>query len=381
MGGEYFFLVYLGMLIIITIISVVLGVKKINKYGISYSSQELREKIGNQNKVEEYDKAFELVYARVEKKIESKKNELNSLRKKLRDQEANLLIIVIVAAFLLLIILLTEGMDGVWIALGLLSIFIMAFKLFSPLIDLIAFKNKPNKPKNKSKGEIEYTNYYKENIITPFLKELKCDIEYKPNEGLSKEDYNKADFKKQYQRYSSADLMNVVLKKKYSLSMAEVLTEIETVGNQTIGYEPLFWGVVVKSELKKSINSDFFLRDSYDDFYWKSKLNADKVIMDSVEFEKTYEVYSSNKIVAMQILTADIMQMLLEFKEKTGIRFDITIKNNQLYIQYLTGPIFEIPATYIDAWDRDTLYRYYLIIKFSFKLSYKIMKILEENDF
>ncbi len=82
--------------------------------------------------------------------------------------------------------------------------------------------------------------------------------------------------------------------------------------------------------MEKSINSN--LRIAYNYSGYKNKLE-----MDSSEFEKKFDVFASDKIIGMQILTADIMEEILQFKNKIKEDFDIFINNNVIYLRFHCG--------------------------------------------
>ena len=63
--------------------------------------------------------------------------------------------------------------------------------------------------------------------------------------------------------------------------------------------------------------------------------------MDSKEFEKYFDVYSNSDIITMEILTHDIMEELVQFYDKYKIKFEIVIKNYNIYIRFDTGAVFE----------------------------------------
>lgn len=81
----------------------------------------------------------------------------------------------------------------------------------------------------------------------------------------------------------------------------------------------------------------------------------------------------------MQLLTADIMQMLVEFDKEMS--YEVTIKNNFLYIRFFSKGIFEAPVCYEDPLDKETLYKYYKILDFILNLSNKLTKIIDETQY
>ena len=158
--------------------------------------------------------------------------------------------------------------------------------------------------------------------------------------------------------------------------MSEVHTERESRdedGHRS--YHTVFRGLFAEVE------SDKFLTDKI-----KIRKNAIKLFdskqrieMDSGEFEKIYDIYSENKIVAMQLLTADIMQMFIDFKEKNKIVPELTIKGNKLYIRFQTGNTFEANI-FKDALDYSTLLKYYNTIEFTLGITEKMLKNISETE-
>ena len=101
--------------------------------------------------------------------------------------------------------------------------------------------------------------------------------------------------------------------------------------------------------------------------------------LDSGEFEKLYDVYSTDKIMAMQLLTSDIMQMFIDFKEKYKITPELTLKENKLYIRFQTGNMFEAILTK-KALDYTTLLKYYDTIKFTLNITKEFIKNVKETE-
>ena len=81
----------------------------------------------------------------------------------------------------------------------------------------------------------------------------------------------------------------------------------------------------------------------------------------------------------MRILTADVMQMLIDFKEENKIVPELTIKQNKIFIRYETGDVFE-PNFIKNDMDFDKLKRYYNIINFTLELSEQFAKNIMEFD-
>ena len=223
--------------------------------------------------------------------------------------------------------------------------------------------------------DVTYKKMYKEKIIRVFVKEYSPTLEFLPNSGISKPTYYSGEFEK-FDRYFTEDLITGTLENGYKINMAEVKTQKESRDEEGhVTYTTIFHGLFSEIELENYMPAEIKIRKNTISLF-DSK---DKVEMDSSEFEKIFNVYGTNKITTMQLLTADVMEMFINFKEKNKIVPELTIKNNKLYIRYATGSIFE--ATFLkNALDFDTLLKYYNVINFTLDLTEKLIRNIKESD-
>lgn len=101
--------------------------------------------------------------------------------------------------------------------------------------------------------------------------------------------------------------------------------------------------------------------------------------MDHTEFESYFNVYSDNSIITMQILTSDIMEILIDFRKKQGIYFDVVIKDSTIYIRFWTQPMFE-PKVAKKSLDKQLLAKEFYVLKFIIEVSKKINKVVQEVE-
>ena len=223
--------------------------------------------------------------------------------------------------------------------------------------------------------DVTYKKMYKEKIIRVFVKEYSPTLEFLPNSGISKPTYYSGEFEK-FDRYFTEDLITGTLENGYKINMAEVKTQKESRDEEGhVTYTTIFHGLFSEIELENYMPAEIKIRKNTISLF-DSK---DKVEMDSSEFEKIFNVYGTNKITTMQLLTADVMEMFINFKEKNKIVPELTIKNNKLYIRFATGSIFE--ATFLkNALDFDTLLKYYNVINFTLDLTEKLIRNIKEAD-
>ena len=141
--------------------------------------------------------------------------------------------------------------------------------------------------------------------------------------GIHPETYNKADFEK-YDRYSSQDLIKGILESNTPFNLAEILTQKRVQDDDGhIYYQNVFNGLFMDAKLTKNINSTiYFKKDKENNSFlnkiplFNSPLNKMKIELDSPEFEEVFDVFSDNRMLTMQILSVDIMQMIVEFKQE-----------------------------------------------------------------
>ena len=99
-----------------------------------------------------------------------------------------------------------------------------------------------------------------------------------------------------------------------------------------------------------------------------------KVELDNNEFEKYFDVNSEDENLAVRILTADVMQMLVDFYKKYNIVFEIVFREKKIYINLHIPEPFIVPE--YELIRKKQIYRYYAILEFTTKLSKEINKAL-----
>ena len=82
----------------------------------------------------------------------------------------------------------------------------------------------------------------------------------------------------------------------------------------------------------------------------------------------------------MQILTADIMEMLIDFQKKYNMKFDIVIENNMIYLRFHSGAMFEASLIKKGAFDERIIKKYYDMLEFTYNLSDKFIKTIHETE-
>lgn len=203
------------------------------------------------------------------------------------------------------------------------------------------------KMENERKKKVE--QIYKEKIVAPILKYNYKDIQYFPNEGIALEEYKKAEYIdrniNKVNEYSSNDHMILPLiingQEKGNIDINDVRVVRTYKDNDGHKREEIIHqGLTANIKLPKSINNKLKLKFNVIFFGVETAENKD-INLDMAEFEKYFDVYCSDDILAMRIFTAEVMEKLLDIFKTSHRYFDINILNDKLYIRIHNHSFFE----------------------------------------
>ena len=228
-----------------------------------------------------------------------------------------------------------------------------------------------------SKKQRQFNMEYKNMVIKKLINNFYSNLEYFPYKPMPEYVYKNLGYE-YYNQYKSDDYFEAQIDNQYSIQMAEVLTKEERTykdseGNTKTETITKFHGLFSKIMMDKSINSELRIMQN-----GKMILGKDKLNMDSSKFEKYFDVKATNPIVGMQLLTADVMEELIEFENKTNMKFDIYIKNNELYLRFHSGPMFEVGNLKNGVLDKNTIQKYFYMLNFTYNLSKKLIDLINE---
>ena len=229
-----------------------------------------------------------------------------------------------------------------------------------------------------NKDIVKFNNDYKKNVINNMLKNFIEELDYIPLKGMPNTIYNEAHYGGYYNKYYSDDYFEGKIDGQ-KIIMADLLVQEETTekdedGNKTTETTIIFNGLFGKIELNKSINSNLNITRCRS----FSLLDSKRLEMDYSEFEKFFNVYTNNNIIAMQLLTPDIQEDILELYNKYKVNFHIFITNNQMYILFNTGNMFEVFSS--KNTPTQVLEKYFDIMKFIYKLVDKLLITIDNTQ-
>lgn len=223
-----------------------------------------------------------------------------------------------------------------------------------------------------------YKKEYKEIIISTLVNSYDENLYFYPTQCIQRSVYNAAEFES-YDNFYSNDYINGKIDGIIPMALGDVRTEDEHTdsdGNTT--YTTVFRGLFSSANLNKNIQSTIKIRSD------KGKLaklfsKKEQVEMDSQEFEKYFDIFANDKILAVRILTSDIMNYMIDFKKNNKVNFEITIKNQNIYTRIHCDDMFEGKLSQ-SAIDYETLHKYYKYLNFMCELNKKIYNIILEKD-
>lgn len=220
-----------------------------------------------------------------------------------------------------------------------------------------------------------YVKSFKDTIIKNFVKYINHNLEYHQKGGKNLFHYYlDAKFEdKQFNDFTTDDYIEGINENGTNIEMCNIA--LENYNNNGEFLNMVYEGIFSVTKLNNYVTGE--IRIKKNQYILKNKHN--KVEMDNNEFEKYFDVYSNSNILAMQILTHDIMEELLQFYNTYKINCEIVIKDNNIYIRFDTGVMFE-PNILKKTEDMNTLWVYYSVLKFVTNFTVKVNKLLKDLD-
>lgn len=334
----------------------------------------------NKNKItsKQYPAEFEELY----KKIFLKNNsEIEKLRIKVRNISA-LYLLFLVLTFLFVIF----GIFIVPFILNSLDIYINGIiyhTLFLLGAYICGYKSLMLFGKYKKEMPI-YKNSFKENVISKIVPLVNSNLLYFNGNDIAiniEPEYRASGFDGyDYNSFKVDDYIQGNIEDDLILRMADVIVKniIQTKNGESS--EDIFNGIFV---MVNSGDTDDKEKDNnkivtiYSNVY---SINPDtKVEVESEEFNKYFLVSTNDKIYALQILTADVINILLTYKKVYDLDFEIKIRGARTYIRFHIDNMFE-PKIFKEALNKDDIYIYYNVLKFIIDFSKELNKVIKETS-
>ncbi len=235
---------------------------------------------------------------------------------------------------------------------------------------------------NGNNKELEYKAAYKLRIVSNLLKEINPKFKYRL---ADKEDdkffseYEEANFG--LVEHTHSDYVDKIEGKidGNKLDILEIILEAEVRNENGSSVNlKVFNGMFAKIQTSKEGNFKLKISSvgvpTRADIY---EAGCEKLKMDNSVFMDNFVVETNEKVLAVRILTSDVMTMLLDYKIKYGIDLDMAIKDGMVYFLFYTGDLFE-PNVFKDSMHRETLLVDYSTLKMTIELMQKMGTIVTD---
>lgn len=226
--------------------------------------------------------------------------------------------------------------------------------------------------KYKKYNEI-YIYNYKDKIIKNFVGYINHNLNYHQYGGKDLLNYYlDAEFDDhKFNHFVTDDYIEGYNENGTSIQMCNI--SLENINEKDEFLNMIYEGIFSVTKLNSYLTNEIRIKS----IEYSFNNNYNRVKMDNKDFEKFFDVYCNSKILAMEILTHDIMEELLQFYNTYKIKFEIILKNNNIYIRFNTGVMFE-PNILKKSNDMKTLWVYYNVLKFVTNVTIKINKLLKD---
>lgn len=226
----------------------------------------------------------------------------------------------------------------------------------------------------------EYKTKYKQEIVKTFIDSLRKNITYNPDDVLEEKQieqcYRAAAFdNKSFNRFYADDSIEGYIDNEVYAKIADLQIKHVTGSGKNKSVVIRFEGLFAVTNCKANFRTP--VKISKNAVPLLKAVNA--VELDNEEFERFFDVYSDEKILAVRILTHDVMECLLDFYQKYKIQYELVFKGQVINIRFYTGPMFE-PKIFGSSMDKELLYVYYLILKFVIDLTKTVNKELQNFE-
>ena len=227
----------------------------------------------------------------------------------------------------------SEGLiyAAIFLVVGVIALLILKLEgIFGPIvivvISVIIFITCIN---NKSKI---FSSFYKEEVVDEIIHAFCPNATYSPNNGVSEELCRNSGLFTSPDRYHAEDLIEGCLDKT-SFICSEVHAEERRARSTKNGvqyyWEDIFKGFLFIADFHKEFQGETtVLRDSF----FKIKMGASRVKMENPDFEKVFDVFSTNQIEARYLITPSMMERMLKLDSNFKKGVTISFRNSMILV-------------------------------------------------
>jgi len=198
---------------------------------------------------------------------------------------------------------------------------------------------------------------FKREIIAPLVTQIAPELTYRPNIGISSEEFLACGIYRGFDTYSANDLITGMVDgvwlKCSDVNAQKIVTKYDKKGNAKQTHITIFAGTYFVAKFNKKIKSATYVIDRANS---QASAVGERAMMDNAEFEKTFATYTGDQINARYILTPKFMQDFLALRRAFGHPMSACFVDDKVHI-FLSGTDHFEP-NYLRAINSESLQRY-----------------------
>jgi hypothetical protein len=192
----------------------------------------------------------------------------------------------------------------------------------------------------------EFVSRYKKEIIGSIVRFIDESLLYEAGNLIAQHEFIASKlFYPTPDRYSGDDYVSGRIGKT-EIAFSEIHAQYKTVisgdnGEKKEKWTSLFDGIFFKADFNKDFKGEYFvLPDMAEKLFGRAgtvfqsaiKRFGELIRLEDTEFERQFVVYGSDQVEARYILSASLMKRMLDFKQRTGKKINISFVRSYLYI-------------------------------------------------
>lgn len=199
---------------------------------------------------------------------------------------------------------------------------------------------------------------YKNVLISKFISNYNDKLNYTYKSNITEFEYRQSKLPEKFDDFKTTDQISGELVEDAKIKIARVITkrtERKLVG-ENIKTEKIetYNGIFGIVQINKMLSVDMLITSN--DF--KQKYNAKRIELDSEIFEKNFDCFADNKIVALQILTPDVIDCINKIYNTLKKQIQIRINANMIYFRIFDDNLF-VPSRVKKMLDKDRMKKLY----------------------
>lgn len=179
----------------------------------------------------------------------------------------------------------------------------------------------------------ELSSYYKKEVIAQVLQSFCENAVFTPEQGISESTFRNSGLFTSPDRYHTEDLIQGRVGKTEfwcaEVHAEERKTRVDSKGHTSQYWVDIFKGFLFIADFQKDFQGHTtILRNSL----FKLSANGSRVKLENPDFEKTFDVYSTDQIEARYLLSPSMMERLLALDKEFNKNLTISFRNSNILI-------------------------------------------------